>query len=285
MSEATANEQPVSGEPEVVVMPTPEACSQLAAERIAVALTDAVAARGVAYWATTGGSTPAGIYRYLATAPLRDSVPWESVELWWGDDRFVPRDHPLSNVKVAADVLLDIGALSGESGTGGYGVDVGGGRLSGAPIPAANVHPVPASEAIAEDKDTEWCAARYAAMLAADGPPIEADWPAFDLVLLGVGPDGHVLSVFPDSETFDRNEVALAVPAPTHIEPHVARVTLNPAVLSVARTVIVVAHGDGKARILADILNGEREPRRLPGQLARRTGASWIIDREAARLL
>ena len=77
------------------------------------------ATASVAHWATTGGSTPAAIYRNLAVPPLRDRVPWELVQLWWGDDRFVPADHPLSNAKVALADLLEIGALSGESGTGG----------------------------------------------------------------------------------------------------------------------------------------------------------------------
>jgi len=285
VSELEATELEVTGEPEILVLSDAEACSELAAERIATILTDAVTARGRAHWATTGGSTPAGIYRHLAATPLRDAVPWDAVELWWGDDRFVPRDHPLSNVKVAADVLLEIGALSGASGTGDYGVDHVGGRLPGAPIPAANVHPVPTTEAIGEGRDVDWCAARYAEMLQKDGPPIEGGWPAFDLVLLGIGPDGHVLSVFPGSETFDRPEVAIGVPAPTHIEPHVPRVTLNPAVLGAARSVLVVSHGDGKARILAEVLSGERDPHRLPAQLARRSGATWILDRAAARLL
>jgi 6-phosphogluconolactonase len=274
----------IAGEPEIVVLSDPEACAILAAERIGALLADSVVARGVAHWATTGGSTPAGIYRHLANAPLRDRVPWDAVELWWGDERFVPRDHPLSNAKVADDVLIDIGALSG-SGTGGYGVDVIGGRLPGAPIPATNVHPMPTAEAIAGNHDADWCAARYAEMLRAGGPAIENGWPVFDVVLLGVGPDGHVLSVFPGSATFDRTELALGVPAPTHVEPHVARVTLNPAILGAARTMLVVAHGDAKAAILGDILHGPRDPRRLPGQLARRTGATWIIDRAAARLL
>jgi 6-phosphogluconolactonase len=272
-------------EPEIVVLPDADACSRLAAERMVAALTEAVAARGRAHWATTGGSTPAGIYRQLATPPLRDAVPWDGVELWWGDDRFVPRDHPWSNAKVADDVLLEIAALSGESGTGDYGVDVLGGRRPGAPIPATNVHPFPTTEAIAEAQDTDWCAARYAATLDADGPPNEGGWPVFDIVLLGIGPDGHVLSVFPGSPTFDRSETAVGVPAPTHVEPHVARVTLNPAVVGAARSVLVVSHGDAKADVLHDILGGPRDPRQLPAQLARRAGATWILDAAAARRL
>jgi 6-phosphogluconolactonase len=272
-------------EHELVVLPDPDACARFAAERIAAALTEAVTARGRAHWATTGGSTPAGIYRALAAPPLRDAVPWDRVELWWGDDRFVPRDHPWSNAKVADDVLLEIGAHSGESGTGDYGVDVLAGRRPGAPIPAPNVHPFPTTEAIAETQDTDWCAARYAAMLNEDGPPVEGGWPVFDVILLGIGPDGHVLSVFPGSPTFDRLETAVGVAAPTHVEPHVARVTLNPAIVGAARQVLVVSHGDAKADVLHDILGGPLDPRRLPAQLARRAGASWILDAAAARRL
>ena len=274
----------LAGEPEIVVLDDPDACARATAERIAADLGDAIAARDVAHWATTGGSTPAGIYRQLANDPLRDQVRWDAVELWWGDERFVPRDHPLSNAKVADDVLIDIGALSG-SGTGDYGVDVVGGRLPGVPIPPGNVHPVPTAEAIAGSHDTDWCAARYAEMLRADGPPIDGGWPAFDLVLLGIGPDGHVLSVFPGSATFDRSDLVLGVPAPTHVEPHVGRVTLNPAILGAAGSLIVVAHGEAKATIIRDVLHGPRDPRQLPSQLARRAGATWILDRAAARLL
>jgi 6-phosphogluconolactonase len=164
-------------------------------------------------------------------------------------------------------------------------VDALAGRRPGAPIPAANVHPVPTTEAIAEGRDADWCAARYAEMLKTDGPETDDDWPVFDLLLLGVGPDGHILSVFPGSPTFDRAEVALGVPAPTDIEPHVARVTLNPAVVGAARSVIVVSHGEAKAEVLRDVLAGPRDPRRLPAQLARRPGAAWIFDRAAARRL
>jgi 6-phosphogluconolactonase len=268
----------------VEVLPDPEACATAAARLVATTLVEAVASRGVAHGATTGGSTPAAIYRDLALPPLRDEIPWDTVQLWWGDDRFVPPDHPLSNVHVATSDLLEIGALSGESGTGGSGTDVGG-RSPGAPIPEANIHPVPVGLAIASAEDPAWAAAKYAGELAAEGPPSIDGMPAFDLLLLGVGPDGHTLSVFPGSEAFDRPEIALGIPAPTHVEPHVPRVTLNPRIVAVARTVAVVVHGWGKAAILATVLSGEIDVRRWPAQLARREGATWFVDEAAASAL
>ena len=208
-------------------------------------------------------------------------MPWEQVHLWWGDDRFVPADHPLSNVHVATSDLLEIGATSGESGTGASGVDVTGGRTAGAPIHAANVHPMPIGAAIGEAEGPDWAAQRYAGELVAAGAEFNDGVPAFDLVLIGMGPDGHVLSVFPGSAAFDAREPVLGVPAPTHVEPHVARVTLHPRILEVARSVIVVAHGAAKADVLADVLGAERDERRWPAQLARRAGATWILDEAA----
>jgi 6-phosphogluconolactonase len=276
---------PITNEPEIAIRRDPEACARTAADLIAAALIEAVRDRERAHWATTGGSAPAAIYRNLAMPPLRDRVPWEFVELWWGDERFVPADHPLSNAKIAVADLLEIGALSGQSGTGSSGADVVGRRTAGAPIPAENVHPIPTGPAIAEGVGPIWVAQRYAETLRELGPPVEGRWPAFDLVLLGIGPDAHVLSVFPGSEAFDKDDTAVGVPAPTHVEPHVARVTLNPRVLDVARRIIVVAHGAGKAAILAEVLGPERDERRWPAQLARRAGATWILDEAAASAL
>jgi 6-phosphogluconolactonase len=270
----------VTGE-RIEILADPDACADRAAGLIAGTLVEAVAARGAAHWATTGGSTPAAIYRRLAASPLRDEIPWEQVQLWWGDDRFVPADHPLSNVHVATSDLLEIGALSGESGTGGSGVDVGG-RKPGAPLHAGNVHQVPAGAAIAASEGPDWAAERYAEELAAAGPAPVDGVPAFDLVLVGVGPDGHILSVFPGSAAFDRPETVLGIAAPTHIEPHVARVTLNPRVVAAARAVVVVVHGTAKAAILGDVLGGEIDERRWPAQIARREGATWIVDEAAA---
>ena len=272
-------------EPTIVTLADPDACSLAAAERIVEILDVAIDDHGEAHWATTGGSAPGGIYRHLAGS-LREEIDWRKVRLWWTDERFVPSDHPLSNAKLAEDLLLDASAFSGQSGSGASGADVLTGRLPGVGIRAVDVHPFPTGIAIGEGRDPDWCAARYVSELRADGPDENDDEaPAFDLMLLGVGPDGHILSVFPNSDAFDRDEWALGVPAPTHVEPHVPRVTLNPALVTAAHEVLVVSHGDDKAEILRDVLGGPRDTRRLPAQLARRPGATWILDRAAARLL
>ena len=264
-----------AGEPELIVVPDGAAASALAAERIANGLRSAVEARGRADWATTGGSNPIGIYRAIMDGPLRDAIPWELTHIWWGDDRFVPRDHPLSNVKPLDDILLRIGAS--EEG-------VAGGGPAGVPIGADHVHPFPAGEAIGRGQGTDACAAALADELRAAGLPTVDGWPSFDLILVGIGGDGHLFSVFPGSATIGSSELALGVPAPTHIEPHVPRVTLNPAVLTAARELLVVVLGESKAAIVGEVF-GRAGPAPLPAQFARRAGATWILDEAAAAQL
>src|SRR5882672_11499376 len=111
-------------EPAVRILADDEAVARAAAERIAATLIAAVERRGRADFATTGGSTPVGIYHYLGRAPLRDAVPWHLVHIWFGDDRYVPRDHPFSNVRLVDQALLAGAAFTGQSGTGSSGIDV-----------------------------------------------------------------------------------------------------------------------------------------------------------------
>ena len=264
-------------EPEILVVPDATAASALAGDRIGASLRRAVEARGRADWATTGGSTPVGIYRHLATPEHVSDIPWPDVHVWWGDDRFVPRDHALSNVKPFDDILLDVGDRHAGSAIGSNATTV--------PLPLANIHPFRTSEAIGEGWGAAGCAAELERELRAADLEVVAGWPGLDLILLGVGGDGHVLSVFPGSSAFESKDWALAIPAPTHIEPHVQRVTLNPALLAVAREILVVMHGAGKAAILADIFGPEIDPTRWPAQLTRREGATWILDEAAAASL
>ena len=261
-------------EPEVNVVPDPASASAAAAERIGASLRAAVEARGRADWATTGGSTPVGIYRHLASPDHVRDVPWRDVHVWWGDDRFVPRDHALSNVKAFDDILLDVADRQAGGAVGG--------AVASVPLPIANIHPFRTDEAIGEGWGAAGCAAELGAELRAADLEVLDGWPVFDLVLLGVGGDGHVLSVFPGSEAFESEDWALAIPAPTHIEPNVERVTLNPGIVTVARELLVVMHGAVKAAILRDIFGSQVDPRRWPAQLTRRAGATWILDEAAA---
>jgi len=241
------------GLPRLVVVPDAGALGAAAAGEIARALAAAVATRGVAHWATTGGSSAPGIYAALRVPPLRDSVDWTRVHVWWGDDRFVPADDPLSNVPPIAGMV----------------------------IPTANLHPIPTTEAIALGEGPSWAAAVYARELAALVPFDAGESPVFDVIVLGVGPDGHVLSVFPESPAWDSADLCLGVAAPSHVEPHVARVTMHPRVLAAARAVLVVAAGASKAGVLGRAWTGDNV-REMPVRAARLPAATWVLDEAAA---
>ena len=238
--------------PRLVVLPS-EALSAAAAAEISRILAAAVQARGTAHLATTGGSAAPGIYAALREAPLRDALDWTRIHTWWGDDRFVPADHPLSNVM----------------------------PIAGMPIPDANLHPILAGEAIAIGESPAWAAARYAREISTLVPADAGGTPVLDLVILGVGPDGHILSVFPDSAVWDEHALVCAVPAPTHIEPHVARVTIHPRLVAAARAVLVIAAGGSKAANLGRAWSGD-DVRALPVRAARIGTATWFLDEAAA---
>jgi 6-phosphogluconolactonase len=248
------------GEPELVIVPDGQAASAMAAERIAAALVEAVAARGVAHWSTTGGSTPGAIYRHLAAPPFREAVPWARVHIWWGDDRWVPEDNILSNALACRDLLLG---------------DV--------PVPEEQVHVIPVGLAMSGGHSPAWAAARYAAELRAAGLPVgDSGFPILDIVLVGIGSDGHLFSVFPGSATWDDPAWAQPVPAPTHIAPHVERITLHPRLVDAARLPIAVVHGAAKAGIIGRVFGRREDERELPALLARRAGAVWVLDAAAA---
>lgn len=248
-------------EPDVVVVADAAAAVAEDARRIAATLAAAIADRGRADWCVTGGSTSVGIYRSLVDRQHDNGVAWEAVHVWWGDDRYVPRGHHLSNITAFDHVML------GEPGVA---------------IPFGQIHPFPTREAIAQGLGAGWCAAALADELRSAGPPVVGGWPSFDLLMLGVGTDGHILSVFPGSAALGATDLAMAVPAPTHIEPHVERVTLNPALVAAARRILVLVTGTGKAPVMGRIFGLVRDPARWPAQLALRANATWIFDEAAA---
>ena len=194
--------------------------------------------RGRADWVTTGGSALVARYRRLAAEPARRRDPVGRR----------PRLVGRRSLRAARPPALERQAVRRRPARyrrrgGGHGQWQ---TSAACPSRFENIHPFPTGEAIGRGAGAAWCAAALADELRAAGLPEQDGWPVFDLIVLGVGADGHLLSVFPGSAAFDSTELALAIPAPTHIEPHVERVTLNPAVVEVARQVLVVAHGDGE---------------------------------------
>ena len=268
----------MSSLPQVRVLPSVDEVSRAAAEEIVRVLGDAIRDRGVAHWATTGGSAAPPVYRHLGEPPLREALDWGRVHVWWGDDRFVPTDHPLSNVLPLEQILLDSGG--DDSDIGATTSDVGEAGL-GVHIPAGNLHPIPMSMAIGRGTGVVGAAAAYAIELAALVPSGPDGLPRFDLVWLGVGPDGHVLSVFPGSAVWDAGTNVSPVPAPTHVEPHVERVTIHPRLLAAAGEVLVVTTGAGKAANLGLAWSGD-DARELPLRATRLPNAVWLLDEAAA---
>jgi 6-phosphogluconolactonase len=252
------------GQPRLLVVDT-DAVSGAAATEIVRILGEALAGGGTVHWATTGGSSAPGIYRALKTPEHVALLDWQRIHTWWGDDRHVPSDHPLSNVLPFTQVLL-----ADESN-----------EWQGIQIAAANVHPFPVTDAIARGVGPAWTAARYAESLRELVPLDAAGTPVLDLIILGAGPDGHLLSVFPGSAVWDDPGLCAGVPAPTHVEPHVERVTMHPRLLAAARAVLLITTGASKADRLADGWAGG-DAREVPLRAARLPQATWIVDEAAA---
>jgi len=261
-----------AGEPAIRVLPDAAVAAEAVARVLADALASGAARRGRADLASTGGSTPAAVYRALLAEPLRVRVPWRVLHVWLGDDRFVPRGDPDGNM-VAVDRVL----LPGDARRG----------LAPPPLVRAHVHPWPTDAALAAGEPAAACAAAFEATLRAELAVDATGRPVFDAILVGVGRDGHLLSVFPGSAAFDAPGWTTWAPAPAHIAPHVERVTLTPPALDATPGLVVAAFGAGKAAIVGELLGPAhagpaREERRLPALRARRAGATWVLDEAAA---
>lgn len=254
-------------EPEIVVLDDGAAVAREAARRTIAALAAAVSERHVAHIALTGGSTATPLYRELCAPGNHAALDWSRVHLWWGDERFVPSDHSDSNAGLAYAQLLG----GGEEGAGGI------------PINLENVHPVPVEEALSDDDPVTLAAQRYAEELTRHILLARGGVPRFDVVLSGLGPDGHVLSIFPGSPALaDDAPIVLAIPAPDHVEPHIARITLSARSIPEAGLVIVMAVGEKKSDIIASVLGSKRDVQQWPAQSALTPNAVWLLDQAAA---
>jgi 6-phosphogluconolactonase len=224
------------------------------AEEITRAAQRSVDERGRFTWALAGGSTPRALYRLLASDACRDRMPWSLIHFFWGDERHVPPDHPDSNFRMAREAMLDA-----------------------VPVPPGNIHRVPA-----EEPDAQRAAAEYESTLRSFFTLEPGKWPRFDLILLGLGKDGHTASLFPGGEAVHERE--RLVVAPWVEAQRTFRVTLTPPVLNHARHAMFLVSGDEKAAALHAVLEGAREPERYPAQIVE-GNVSWWVDRAAARLL
>lgn len=240
------------------VWPSAPEMALAAARLLATKVEEAVARRGVARIAVSGGSTPQATFKLLAdpAQPFLATMPWDRVQLFWVDERCVPPDHPESNYGVCKDLLL-----------------------SKVPIPPANVFRMEG------ELDPEEAASRYESTLRNAMRLEGAESPAFDLVALGMGPDGHTASLFPHTEAlneFGRLVVANHVP-----QKDTWRITLTWPVINHAAEVAFEVEGAGKTDIVAEVLTGPRDPERLPSQLIRPASGKllFLLDADAAAKL
>ncbi len=237
--------------PEIKVFPAPGDVAREAADRIMRIAEEAVALGDRFAVALSGGSTPKLLYEMLAGEPYRSQIDWTKTEVFFADERYVPPDHAESNYRMARETLL--------------------GKV---PIPGDNVYRISCED------DPDQGAKAYGLALKekfADGGP--------DLVLLGMGEDGHTASLFPDTPALDETKhraVANYVERSTTGKSW--RVTMTAPFINRARHVIVLVTGANKARRLAEVLEGPRDPRRLPVQLVQPASGklTWLIDAAAA---
>lgn len=246
----------MSGSSNVRVVANLPALFQAAADDFISATTNAVKSSGRFAVALSGGSTPKALYSLLATS-YRDRLPWDKMFFFFGDERHVPPNHPESNYRMAAEALL-----------------------SKVPVPAANVFRVHA-----ENPDAHQAAADYEQTLRTFFKLSAGAFPRFDLILLGMGPDGHTASLFPGSKGLqERSRLVIA----NWVEKfQTDRITFTLPVLNSAAAVTFLAGGADKADTLKEVLEGNQPPERLPSKFVHPTNGqlTWLVDQAAASKL
>jgi 6-phosphogluconolactonase len=242
---------PTAPEPRVLLFDDAESLARAAAARVAELARESTEARGRFTLALSGGSTPRRVYELLAGGEFRDNIDWPNVHVFFGDERMVPPDHAESNYRMASEALL-----------------------SRVPVPTENVHRIDgvgdaAANASAYEREMR-------------GLFGDAVWPRLDLVLLGMGDDGHTASLFPGTVALSEDRLWVA---PNWVEKLGAwRVTLTAPAINAARHVAFLVTGKGKAERLREVLKGDRDPSRLPSQLIRPHDGTleWFVERDAA---
>jgi len=246
-----------SGRGRLVVCPTVVELNVRAAEEVLVSAADAIERRGTFAIALSGGATPRGLYKLLATAEYASRLDWARAQVYWGDERAVPPEHPQSNYRMAMEALL-----------------------SHVPVPRDHIHRMHA-----DSTNLEAAAAKYDALLKRTLPRDGDGHPRLDLVLLGMGADGHTASLFPSSPALrEARRWVVANYAPALDED---RMTLTYPAINAARRVVFLVSGPSKASTLAQVLMGPHKPLDLPAQGVQPESGYllWIADEGAASLL
>jgi 6-phosphogluconolactonase len=221
--------------PQIKVLPNPTEVAREAADRVLAAAKSAVASRGSFSIALSGGSTPKALYELLAAEPYKSQFPWADTEIFFGDERCVPPDHKDSNYKMAREALL-----------------------SKVPIPATSVHRMKG------EFEAEAAATEYERILRERFQGTEG----IDVVLLGMGDDGHTASIFPGtSATREKVKPVVGYFADNSSTGKSWRITLTAPFINRAGEVLFLICGASKAKRLAEVLEGPRDPERLPFQL------------------
>jgi 6-phosphogluconolactonase len=247
--------------PQVVVHRDKELMAQAAAARLITKVVDVQAARGSASVVLTGGRNGNALLAALAEAPARDAVDWSRLDLWWGDERFLPEGDPERNVIQAREALLDA-----------------------VPLDPARVHPMPASDG-PFGHDVDAAAESYAEELAkAAGPYDHGPVPTFDVLMLGVGPDTHVASLFPEHPGVRETE-RMVVGVRGAPKPPPTRISLTLPAIRAAREVWLLAAGADKANAAAIALSGAGEIQAPAAGAYGRGRTLWLLDRAAAAQL
>jgi 6-phosphogluconolactonase len=240
----------------LVVVDDAAALAREAASELTRIAQRAVSASGRFTLVLSGGSTPRRLYELLAdaAAPYRGAIPWASTQIFFGDERHVPPDDPRSNYRMANEALL-----------------------SHVPVPAANVHRVEAERA-----DAGEAAALYARTIERVFALAPGEWPRFDLILLGMGPDGHTASLFPGSDALGVRDRAVAATWVAKFDAW--RITLTLPVFEAAAAVHFLVSGADKAQTLSAVFDPASPPDAFPCQRIRpRAGELlWLADRAAA---
>ncbi len=240
----------------LVVSDHDELCCRAAKEFVRIAH-DSIQTKEKFTVVLSGGSTPAGLYKLLASDDYREQVPWSNVYFFWGDERCVPPDHKDSNYNMARQILLNK-----------------------VPIPKENIFRMPAEQA-----DHDQASAEYEQTIRTFFPVNTGERPRFDLVLLGMGDDGHTASLFPGTPALFENELLVTA---NYIEKlGLYRLTLTVPLINQAKNIIFLISGESKATVLKEVLEGEYQPQKLPSQLINPVNGRllFIIDRAAGKLI